>query len=360
MKFLFIVQGEGRGHISQAIALSQILNKNNHVLVCSLIGKSRFRKVPDYFFNKINSPYICFDSPNFIRDKKNKQIKIFLSFIYNIIISPSFFYSIFIIKKAVKKYKPDIIINFYDIIGGLYNFIYRPKCKFICIGHQYFMQHTVYQMPDNFKISKFLLNTYTKLTSLKAYKKIGLSLYPANDCIPKKIYISPPLIRAQILNNTGQNKDFFLIYLLNAGYINDIAEWHKKHDKEQFYIFIDDSIPKNFNYKNDNFIIKKLEYDEYIKIFISCKGVITNAGFETPAEAIYLGKPLLIKPAGNHFEQLCNANDIKKLGVAMVGTELNIDEFIKFSEKYIYNPYLIKWISSGNEKIIDIITKNDI
>ena len=33
MKFLFIVQGEGRGHLTQAITLEEILRRNDHEVV---------------------------------------------------------------------------------------------------------------------------------------------------------------------------------------------------------------------------------------------------------------------------------------------------------------------------------------
>jgi UDP:flavonoid glycosyltransferase YjiC (YdhE family) len=40
MKYLFIIQGEGRGHLTQAIALCEILHKNNHEVVGALIGSA--------------------------------------------------------------------------------------------------------------------------------------------------------------------------------------------------------------------------------------------------------------------------------------------------------------------------------
>ena len=43
MKFLFIVQGEGRGHLTQAITLEEILRRNGHEVVEVLVGKSSSR-----------------------------------------------------------------------------------------------------------------------------------------------------------------------------------------------------------------------------------------------------------------------------------------------------------------------------
>ena len=49
MKFLFIVQGEGRGHFTQAITLEDMLLRNGHEVVEVLVGKSSSRTLPGFF-----------------------------------------------------------------------------------------------------------------------------------------------------------------------------------------------------------------------------------------------------------------------------------------------------------------------
>ena len=44
-------------------------------------------------------------------------------------------------------------------------------------------------------------------------------------------------------------------------------------------------------------------------------GVLCGAGFETPAEALYLGKKLLVVPMRNQYEQACNAAALAGMGV---------------------------------------------
>ena len=36
--FIFTVQGEGRGHLTQAIAVFDILRKNGHTVSCIILG----------------------------------------------------------------------------------------------------------------------------------------------------------------------------------------------------------------------------------------------------------------------------------------------------------------------------------
>ena len=44
MRFLFIIQGEGRGHFTQALALQQILQQKGDTLCAVLVGKSSHRQ----------------------------------------------------------------------------------------------------------------------------------------------------------------------------------------------------------------------------------------------------------------------------------------------------------------------------
>ena len=48
MKYLFIVQGEGRGHMTQAMTLERMLLDRGHEVVGIMVGKSPIRKVPEF------------------------------------------------------------------------------------------------------------------------------------------------------------------------------------------------------------------------------------------------------------------------------------------------------------------------
>ena len=50
MKYLFIVQGEGRGHMTQAISMRNILIGQGHEVVEILVGKSQLREIPRFFY----------------------------------------------------------------------------------------------------------------------------------------------------------------------------------------------------------------------------------------------------------------------------------------------------------------------
>ena len=53
MRYLFVVQGEGRGHLTQALSLASILRRQGHEVVKVLVGHTRHRQIPEFFLREI-------------------------------------------------------------------------------------------------------------------------------------------------------------------------------------------------------------------------------------------------------------------------------------------------------------------
>ena len=53
----------------------------------------------------------------------------------------------------------------------------------------------------------------------------------------------------------------------------------------------------------------------FTKSLESCTGVLCGAGFELPAESLYLKKKLFVIPIKGQYEQLCNCEALKNIGV---------------------------------------------
>ena len=138
MKFLFIVQGEGRGHLTQAITLEEMLLRNGHEVVEVLVGKSSSRTLPGFFNRNIHAPVKRFISPNFQPTAENKRADLKKSFAYNLILRyPEYFRSMCYINQRIKETGAEVVINFYELLTGLTYALFRPSVPYVCIGHQY-------------------------------------------------------------------------------------------------------------------------------------------------------------------------------------------------------------------------------
>ena len=58
--------------------------------------------------------------------------------------------------------------------------------------------------------------------------------------------------------------------------------------------------------------------DAFIESFMTCEGVLCGAGFETPAEALFLQKKLMVIPMKGQYEQQCNAAALSAMGVTVI------------------------------------------
>lgn len=63
--------------------------------------------------------------------------------------------------------------------------------------------------------------------------------------------------------------------------------------------------------------ILPLEKSSFIQSMSSSYAILCGAGFETPAEAMFLGKRLAVIPTDHQYEQACNAAALAELGVTV-------------------------------------------
>src|SRR5262247_1138614 len=75
MRILFTVQGEGRGHMTQALAVRQMLPRLGHELIGVVIGRQSNRALPEYVTEGLAAPIVELPSPGFaLRQSKGVDI----------------------------------------------------------------------------------------------------------------------------------------------------------------------------------------------------------------------------------------------------------------------------------------------
>jgi uncharacterized protein (TIGR00661 family) len=356
MKYVFVVQGEGRGHLTQAIALHSLLTEAGHEVTAVLVGKSPSRTIPKFFYDKISSPIIAFDSPNFVMDKSQRGIKLSATIWSNLIYFRKFLKSLTVIKKAYKTYQPDVIINFYDFLGGFYNILYRLPAKLVCVGHQYLLEHPKFEYPKTTWLDKFLLQQNTNITSVKATKKLALSFQKYLPDFGKTVLV-PPLLRQEVLPLKPERGDFILIYLNNAGYAQEVLDWHAQNPDTKIECFWDRKDAPEMEQIRPNLIIHQISDVKFLEKMRTCKAFAATAGFESVCEAMYLGKPAMMVPIQNHLEQACNALDAQKAGAGVPNTSFNLSKLINYLETHTTDPEkMAKWVLQAPDIFIKELT----
>lgn len=327
MRFFLIVQGEGRGHLTQAISLVSMLRKKGHEVSRVVVGESDRRILPTFFFEEIGEKVTRVCSPNFVTDKGNKSIKIWASIGVAFCRLGRYRKSICTIDRLVQEDKPDVIVNFYDFIGGIYNWLKSPNAQFICIAHQYLSSHSSFEFAEGrmFDKTAFLLGNW--LTSLKAHKRLALSFQEYPD---EKVAVVPPLLRKEVREMQGGDESHLLVYLLNHGYAAEIDQFHRKHPEIVLHCFWDKpDTPKELRV-DDTLTYHQIDGQKFLRMLATCRGYVTTAGFESVCEAMYLGKPVLMVPVERHYEQACNALDATKAGAGVWAESFDLTFFLDY------------------------------
>lgn len=324
MKILFVVQGEGRGHMTQAIALHDILSRKGHSVCAVLMGSSNRRTVPDYFSKQVHCPIHLVQSPNFVTDKDDKGIRLWKTIYQNFLNTKTFINSLDQIHQLVVTHQPDIILNFYDLLGGIYNYFYKPKAKFIAIGHQYLAFHPCFPFAKGSMIQKQLFILNTKITALGADKMIALSFWDCPQEAGSKVLVWPPLLRGKIKDLKTKSDPFYLIYIVNSGYGQEILEMARKNKKIHIEVFWDHKeMPVKYQ-PLPNLIFHRVNDQLFLEKMAACHGLLTTAGFESVCEAMYLGKKVLMVPVKGQYEQKCNAIDAVGAGAGITADHFNV------------------------------------
>jgi len=356
-KYLLVVQGEGRGHMTQALSMYDLLIEEGHIVCAVILGSGGKREIPDFFFDKIKAPIIQLQSPNFVSDKKNKSINILKSVTNNFCKINTFRKSLKTIDKLIKEHKPDVVINFFDLLMGLYFRFYKPRTKMVCIAHQYIYFHPDFEFPNGFFFDRMAIKYFTKLTSKGSCKNIALSFYKIHTH-SDHVTVVPPLLRKEIFDLLPGSEDYYLIYLVNNGYYEEIIEWHKLNPAIELHCFTDklESLLSTYPYRNEKLHVHAINDKLFLEKMSQSRGLASSAGFESVCEAMYLGKPVLLVPIAGHFEQFCNSRDAVKAGAGVFDNKFNLSKLINIGPDFAESNKVFKnWVANAKDRIYNEI-----
>lgn len=352
MRFLFTVQGEGRGHFTQALSLAAMLKKHGHEVVAVLVGKSNTRQIPTFFTEKIGAPVFDFSSPNFTAMYKKKRPNIFLSAVNNF--SRPFYFrkSIVFVKNKIEEYRPDVVINFYEMITGMCFAIYRLDkrldVKMISIAHHYVLLNPHYKTSKEQDLKYYFLRMLTKVTCKRSSKILALSFRDMPGCKEKNLVVVPPLLREQVFQIEPSQGNYIHGYMLNSGYYEEVLSWHTKNQHVPLRFFWDKKDAREVTTIDENLKLYKLNDKLFLESMAASMAYSTTSGFESICEALYYKKPILMIPV--HIEQEFNAYDASLSGAGISSKKFKLNKLLNFIPNYSPDPKFNDWVLSA-EKI---------
>ncbi len=287
MKIFYAIQATGNGHISRAIQLFPYLQKFGSV---------------DFFLSGNNA------SLNIGLPIKYKSKGCSLHYskcggldYWNIAknISPLQMYKE---AKSLPLKNYDVIINDFESVTSLACELQNVHS--VQFGHQASFKSKLTPRPEKKSImGELILKHYAS-----SPKNIGLHFEKYDS------FIHPPIIKDEIIQAEPENLKHITVYL--PSFQKDcLQNAFNKLEYIEFHWFLSDV---NFKYTEGNISYFPVNQEQFNQSLITSEGIITGGGFETPAEALFLGKKILSIPIRNHYEQECNAEALKRMGIPVV------------------------------------------
>ncbi len=359
MKYIFVVQGEGRGHLTQAISLSQLLRNHGHEVVEVLVGRCSNREIPPFFTSKIGAPVVTFDSPSIDYGKQGKDGDMLGTVLTNI--APSkirmWLRSLSTIANHIRDSKADVVINFYEFLMGFTQMFHTVKAPVITLAHQFIVDHPKYAHRSLSDSGQRMLRLNNSFCARGSKKILVLSMYDMEPSPKQKIWVVPPLLRHEMYDMKPTKEDFILGYMLNPAYLDEVAEWKRTTSEScDVHLFWDKRDAPQVMEHMPGLWMHRIDDIEFLRYMERCKAYITTAGFESVCEAMYLGKPTMMIPA--HFEQRINAIDAQGAGAGVISTEYNIAKLIESIPQYRGDTAKFRdWVDSAQDKFIKHLTE---
>ncbi|MDN3676301.1 glycosyltransferase family protein [Flavobacterium paronense] len=326
MKILYGVQGTGNGHITRAMEIIPYLQQKGEVdiLVSGIQSDIELPFEVKYRFNGLS----------FIFGKKG-GVDYWKTFVKMNSMK---------LLKEIKK----IDVKAYDLIISDFEPVTcwaALKAKKVCIGlsNQVVTMHPLAPKPKKMDvIGKLVLQNYAPTTYNYGFhfKRLDGTVFT-------------PIIRKEVRQLIPTNDGHYTVYLPSYDDKQIIKQLHKldtvkwqvfsKHNKEAIHL--------------DNITIVPIQADLFLKSLASAKGVLCNAGFGTPSEALFLKKKVMVIPMKKQIEQFCNAEMLKEMGVAVI-KKLNGDNLPKI-QKWLEDDTIVTVDYPDNtEEIVNLITEN--
>ena len=287
MKILYAFQGTGNGHVSRAMEIIPALQPYAKIDVL-VSGTNSDLKLPSnlkYRYQGLSYHLGNMGGINLFKSLRHVSLKTFFNDIRQV---------------PINQY--DLVINDFEPITA-WACLLRNKIG-VSLSHQHAVLAPEAPQP--------LKSDLKGLLALKYYAPCRLGFGFHFQAYTNHIHT--PVISRQIRESKIIAGDHVTVYLpsYSEAYL---LNFFAAYPQIKWEIFTN-TCPVARRYQHIK--ILPLNKTSFVESMSSAYAVLCGAGFETPAEAIYLGKRLAVIPAKHQYEQSCNAAALAKLGVTVI------------------------------------------
>lgn len=287
MNVLYAIQGTGNGHLSRASEFLPALRKrvNLDVLISGTNADVCINHPITYRFNGLSYAFGKTGGIDYWKTFQSLRIR-------------QFFHDV----RSLPVHKYDLVISDYEPVSSWA----ARRAGIPCIGlsHQSAFLSPLTPRPE--EKSPFTELLFTRYAPCDI--PIGFHYKAYDD------FIFTPVIRSEVRELKPSIGKHITVYL-PAWSEEKLIPVFQRFQGFQWHIF---SKHTSVNSAFRNVVVRPVDNQSYLKSMETAWGVLTGGGFEAPAEALFLGKKLMVVPMKDQYEQKCNAEALKAFGVSVV------------------------------------------
>jgi|LauGreDrversion4_2_1035121.scaffolds.fasta_scaffold27179_3 uncharacterized protein (TIGR00661 family) len=321
MKILYAIQGTGNGHVSRAREILPHLKQHGRVdvLISGTQADVQLSVPVKFRLHGFGFTFGKKGGIDYLHSFKSVDTRRLWSDIKNF---------------PVNEY--DLIINDFEPVSAWACKLKGVSC--IALSHQSaFLSVNTPVVDNRWSWQSYILKHYAPSTS-----HVGFHFKAYDD------FIHTPVIRSEIRRLEPMDMGYITVYL--PSYEDRILVKYFKQIKDvRWEVF---SKHCKQAYQEANVSVFPVNNEQYNLSMSKAHGLLTGGGFEGPAEALFLGKKLAMLPMHNQYEQLCNAEAARRMGVRIIDS---IDRhFVAQLKTWISEASLLKpFYPDETGKIVD-------
>jgi len=193
----------------------------------------------------------------------------------------------------------DLVVNDFEAISAYA--CRKRKVPCLALSHQFAMLSPKIPKPRRKDpVGAWFLKHYAPVPD-----GVGFHFAPYD----RKIF--SPVIRSSLKDLKVSDKGHYTVYL--PAYDDErLVAFLQQFRNVRWQVF---SKHCTGSYVTKHVSVRPVDNQAFLRSMVTSSGVLCGAGFETPSEAISLGKKLMVVPMKNQYEQHLNAAALKSLGV---------------------------------------------
>lgn len=304
MKILYAIQGTGNGHVSRAREIIPLLQQHGEVdlLISGTQVDVKLAYEIKYRFHGFSFIFGKKGGVDHYKTWKNMDLFQFRRDM-----------------NAIPLRDYNLVLNDFEPISAWACKL--QKIESVSLSHQASFKSKKVPRPKTVDWGKLILSRYAPTTH-----HIGFHFDRYDDFIYK------PVIRSEIRQLVSTNQGHYTVYL-PAIDDKDLVNVLKQIPQVRWEVF---SKHAKVAYSDANVFVEPVNNEKFNASMASCEGVFTGGGFEGPAEALHLGKKLLVAPMRFQYEQQCNAYALKQFGLPVIwGSNRN---WVPILKEFVANP----------------------